>query len=452
MRGTNRRVITMMMLVMAILEFCPGMSRLNLAAQAASVTCKSKYFVTTKISKNKLKKGQKAKVTVKVSNTSGETMSTLKMNVVLPSELKKVKGSLSKSKKTLKNKKSYSYSFYVKAKKPVTLYKKVTTSRKISGQTTRITAKNLLKKDKKKKYMTVNFSFVKTVDATLAAVVAPSSYADAMIDLLAKMNSYAKSKNSGFAMISNGGYNLYKANATCQGRMLGTVDGVLIEDAFTNGDKKSMQAALLNAAAQGKRALSIEYKSFKGDSRVVSFKATSSSLKTLPAYTNSSSYNVGSLSNVKSFAAILDPKKFKSREAFIKAVNNTDYDLIFMDLFFGYDKNGVQKPWTASEIASLKKKKNGGKRKICAYISVGEAEDYRYYWQSAWDKKAARPAWIDAENEDWEGNYKVKYWYPQWQSILYGSSNAYLDRIIEAGFDGVYLDVIDAYEYFEKKK
>ena len=161
---------------------------------------------------------------------------------------------------------------------------------------------------------------------------------------------------------------------------------------------------------------------------------------------------MGSLSNVKSFAAILDPKKFKSREAFIKAVNNTDYDLIFMDLFFGYDTNGVQKPWTASEIASLKKKKNGGKRKICAYISVGEAEDYRYYWLSAWDKKATRPAWIDAENEDWEGNYKVKYWYPQWQSILYGSSNAYLDRIIAAGFDGVYLDVIDAYEYFEKKK
>jgi cysteinyl-tRNA synthetase len=42
----------------------------------------------------------------------------------------------------------------------------------------------------------------------------------------------------------------------------------------------------------------------------------------------------------------------------------------------------------------------------------------------------------------------VKYWDPGWQSLIFGSPNSYLDKIVEAGFDGVYLDIIDAYEYW----
>ncbi|MCX5769013.1 MAG: hypothetical protein NTZ09_01885 [Candidatus Hydrogenedentes bacterium] len=34
---------------------------------------------------------------------------------------------------------------------------------------------------------------------------------------------------------------------------------------------------------------------------------------------------------------------------------------------------------------------------------------------------------------------------------ILGGPDAYLDRIITAGFDGVYLDIIDAFEYFEEK-
>ena len=47
-------------------------------------------------------------------------------------------------------------------------------------------------------------------------------------------------------------------------------------------------------------------------------------------------------------------------------------------------------------------------------------------------------------NPDWPGNYKVKYWDPAWQAIV----KQYVDRVIEAGFDGVYLDIIDAYEFW----
>jgi cysteinyl-tRNA synthetase, unknown class len=80
-----------------------------------------------------------------------------------------------------------------------------------------------------------------------------------------------------------------------------------------------------------------------------------------------------------------------------------------------------------------------------SYLSIGEAEDYRAYWKSNW--KPGMPMFIDKQNPDWKGNYKVKYWDTQWQNII-------LDRvtqIVNKGYDGVYLDVIDAYEYYEQQ-
>jgi cysteinyl-tRNA synthetase len=114
-----------------------------------------------------------------------------------------------------------------------------------------------------------------------------------------------------------------------------------------------------------------------------------------------------------------------------------------MDLFF---TDGTA--YTTSEIEQLKNKANGGKRLVISYMSIGEAENYRYYWQSGWN--ANKPAWLDAENPDWAGNFKVKYWNTDWQNIIYGNENSYLKKILNAGFDGVYLDIIDAFEYYEK--
>ena len=82
-------------------------------------------------------------------------------------------------------------------------------------------------------------------------------------------------------------------------------------------------------------------------------------------------------------------------------------------------------------------------------MSIGEAEDYRYYWQSEWNSNP--PSWLDNEDPNWPGNYFVQYWNESWQNIIFGSDESYLDKIINTGFDGVYLDIIDAFEYFENK-
>ena len=82
---------------------------------------------------------------------------------------------------------------------------------------------------------------------------------------------------------------------------------------------------------------------------------------------------------------------------------------------------------------------------LLAYLSIGEAEDYRDYWDESWE--TGNPIFIDDENPDWDGNYKVKYWYEIWQETLLSS----LDKIIDLNYNGVYLDIIDAYQYYEEK-
>lgn len=94
-------------------------------------------------------------------------------------------------------------------------------------------------------------------------------------------------------------------------------------------------------------------------------------------------------------------------------------------------------------ISALKK---SGKNVLC-YFSIGEAEEYRSYWKASWKK--IPPVYLGPENPAWRGNYKVRYWHPQWwEDVL----QPYLDNIIQQGFDGVYLDIVDAYWFWHEEK
>jgi cysteinyl-tRNA synthetase len=80
---------------------------------------------------------------------------------------------------------------------------------------------------------------------------------------------------------------------------------------------------------------------------------------------------------------------------------------------------------------------------VLAYVDIGQAEDYRTYWQPAW--RVGDPAWIAGDDPDgWEGNYPVAYWHEAWRTIWLGEDGL-LAQILAAGFDGVYLDWVEAY-------
>lgn len=36
-----------------------------------------------------------------------------------------------------------------------------------------------------------------------------------------------------------------------------------------------------------------------------------------------------------------------------------------------------------------------------------------------------------------------------WKNIIYGTSDSYTQKLLNSGFDGAYLDIVDAFEYFE---
>lgn len=141
----------------------------------------------------------------------------------------------------------------------------------------------------------------------------------------------------------------------------------------------------------------------------------------------------------RTYAYVLQADKLnknKSRAAAI--LQNSERDLIIIDPFFTNDLR-----WSRADIDTIRS--GSANRKVIAYLSIGEAEDYRAYWLREWSDEKRRPAFIEEENPDWKGNFKVKYWAKEWHDIVLKE----LGKIAEAGFDGVFLDIIDGFEYFE---
>lgn len=111
-------------------------------------------------------------------------------------------------------------------------------------------------------------------------------------------------------------------------------------------------------------------------------------------------------------------------------------------LVIDYSRDGSdQKRFRPNEIQKLKGEKN---HIILSYLSIGEAETYRYYF------KSMNKSLLLNENKLWKGNINVQYWQEDWQNIFL-ADDGYLQRIISAGFDGVYLDIVDAYLQHPKR-
>jgi cysteinyl-tRNA synthetase len=126
------------------------------------------------------------------------------------------------------------------------------------------------------------------------------------------------------------------------------------------------------------------------------------------------------------------------------AIAGLPYDMFVLD----YSRDGSDDgALTAQEVGKLKTKPDGGRRIVLSYLSIGEAEKYRFYWKWYWGWffGLLAPEWRGRQNTEWRGNYGVRYWNEDWQKIIFSGPDSYLDRIMRAGFDGVYLDKVDEY-------
>jgi cysteinyl-tRNA synthetase, unknown class len=109
------------------------------------------------------------------------------------------------------------------------------------------------------------------------------------------------------------------------------------------------------------------------------------------------------------------------------------------------DHNAIQHDRRSGErkaITTLQSKPNGARRLVLGYLSLTEAEQRRAYWQSEWQATAIekRPAWLLNENPQRRGNWRVNIANSGWHELLFGKEDSLIDRMLAAGFDGVYLD------------
>lgn len=292
-----------------------------------------------------------------------------------------------------------------------------------------------------------------------------------MRNLVIEISAYARGFDSEFLIIPQNGQELITKNGKIDGALktnyLNAINASGREDLFygynndneaTPGQERQYLLELCLLFEQNNvEILTTDYCSsppkiddsyeMNFQNHLISFAADERDLNNIPAYPavpfNVNDNNITNISEVRNFLYLINSENYFSKQDFINAVSRTNYDLIIMDLF--HDKV----IYTQQEIAQLKTKQNGGKRLVMCYMSIGEAEDYRYYWQDNWN--ISKPEWLGTENPEWEGNYKVWYWDKEWQNIIFGNENSYLKRIINVGFDGTYLDLIDAFEYFEQQ-
>ena len=117
----------------------------------------------------------------------------------------------------------------------------------------------------------------------------------------------------------------------------------------------------------------------------------------------------------------------------------TNAGLVVID--YANSAGNAPTPYTPDQLAVMR---GGTDKLIVSYLSIGEAEDYRSYWNATWN--SAPPTFLSASNPEWPDNFKVKYWDPAWQKIVFD----YVDEIISGGFNGLYLDVVDSFQYWEE--
>ena len=286
-----------------------------------------------------------------------------------------------------------------------------------------------------------------------------------MRDFVAEISAYAKAKQPSFLIIPQNGQEILTANGKPDGTpatdYINAIDATGCEDLFYGytaddvatpaADRDALKALCDVALAHGKTVMVTDYCSTPSNvdasyasnvaAGYLSFAANTRELTAIPTYPQPvprvNARPITSLGDASNFLYLLNPANFSDKAAFLSALRATDYDVLLIDLYYQGEA------LTASDISSLRAKAHGGSRLVLCYMSIGEAEDYRYYWS------ALSKSLIYKENPDWPGNYTVKYWEEGWKQIIYGNPDSYTAKIMNAGFDGVYLDIIEAYEIFE---
>ncbi|WP_287466550.1 MULTISPECIES: hypothetical protein [unclassified Thalassospira] len=304
-------------------------------------------------------------------------------------------------------------------------------------------------------------------------------FTDEMRDYVIAISRWAKSYRSDFSIVAMNGLELteylettlFAARGTAEPARdyLRALDGILTEAPFFGYDNygeptedeesKYILGYLERLKYEGLKYLVVDYTDKLGDMQTARQRLSGldalyyaapppgmqlSSLAKVPSTPiNSNPHVVDNLRQAKNFAMVLDSSPYGTKDAYINALAQTNYDTLIIDPFH----RGTI-PLTYDDMKRLRYKKTGTPRTIMAYINVATAETYRYYWQSNW--RAGSPDFVGEGNllARWGQEHHVYYWKREWQSLIYGSENSYLGGIMKLGFDGALLGGLDEYAWW----
>ena len=169
-------------------------------------------------------------------------------------------------------------------------------------------------------------------------------------------------------------------------------------------------------------------------------------------------------------------KQNEGRKAYIEELSASEWDAFYID---AHAEGGAL---TKEEVEKLKRKPRGGRRQVLAYLSIGTTELGRWYVDPVMVNPNPRSfiqgavkdgKFIPARERVWDfgipnwilwpaysGQYADEstplWWHPEWRDIIVRGGSKYknpgynhslftdgrssIDKIVDMGFDGVYLD------------
>ncbi|MDH5750193.1 MAG: hypothetical protein OEY85_12860 [Rhodospirillales bacterium] len=148
-----------------------------------------------------------------------------------------------------------------------------------------------------------------------------------------------------------------------------------------------------------------------------------------------------SLSKIRNFLYLRNTESFGREDEYVLKLHENNYDLIVVDVFH------KSKPLSKQAVETLKFKKLGSRRMVLAYMDIGTVANYMYYWQPEWWDRL--PNWVAEEHpDDPDNKFYVEFWRKEWREIVTGSPGAFIQGILNLGFDGVVLGGMESVNYF----
>ncbi|MNU88920.1 hypothetical protein D3C71_787480 [compost metagenome] len=284
-----------------------------------------------------------------------------------------------------------------------------------------------------------------------------------MQDFIIEISKYARAQDPDFILIPQNGEEVLFQNTDPESAvntdLAAAIDGFGVEELFYNGGSYAPDDYRLNMLRKVSPGLKVMVADYLSDDATYpdAFQAANAEqFIAFPRYNANYDYkyipstvyhentdNIQMLAQAQNYLYLISTDNYSDKAGFLSAIQQTNFDVVIIDAFFGDEL------LTSTDVASLKTKQNGAQRLVISYMNIGSAEKYRYYWKKGWGLH--HPLWLKKKYDGYKDEIWVKFWKDEWQEIIYGSSDSYTQKLLNAGFDGAYLDNIEAFYFLYHK-